>query len=470
MSEYADFLDRKAQLGQSSGFDPVWMPEFLFPFQRSLTEWAIRKGRAALFADCGLGKTAMQLVWAENVVRKTNGKVLVLTPLAVSDQTEKEAAKFGIEAKRSRGGDVSARIVVTNYEQLSKYNSDDFDGVVLDESSCIKAMDGVLRDSVTNFMRKTKYRLLCTATAAPNDYVELGTSSEALGDMGQRDMITMFFKQETASDYLGWARSKYRLKGHAEHTFWRWVCSWSRACRKPSDIGFSDDGFILPPLEEVEHVVSAKTRAPGWLFDMPAMDMQAERAERRRTIKERCERAAELATGTDPVVVWCHLNAESDTLAKMIPGSVAVSGSDSLDNREESFRGFADGSIRVIVIKPKIGAWGLNWQHCNRVVTFASHSYEQYYQSVRRCWRFGQTKPVTVDIITSEGEQRVAANLAAKSRAAENMFESLVANMNESLKIGRTAHTHASKEIPSWLSRTTSSPTSTPLTMATAAR
>jgi len=449
---YQDFLAGKSQVTDNAGFEPIWMPDFLFDFQKSLVDWAVRKGRAAIFADCGLGKTPMQLVWAENVARKTDKPVLIITPLAVAGQTVRESQKFGIDCQQSRNGSVMPKITVTNYERLHYFNPSDFSGVVCDESSAIKSMDGKRRAEVTEFMRDMPYRLLCTATAAPNDYVELGTSSEVLGEMGQRDMITMFFVQEQKKDYLGWGRTKYRMKGHAENGFWRWVCSWARACRKPSDLGFSDDRFVLPALKEVSHVVKANTLPDGFLFDVPAMDMKEERDERRRSIKERCGRAADLVNPTGkPSIVWCHLNTESELLSRTIPGSRAVSGNDSVEEKEKAYEDFAAGNLRVLITKPKIGAWGLNFQHCSHIVTFASHSYEQYYQAVRRCWRFGQVNPVTVDCIVTAGEQRAAENLARKSDAADKMFSRLVSHMNESVKIDRgVAHTTKEK-VPSWL-------------------
>lgn len=450
-SDYAAFLNRKAQSGTPMGFDPIWMPDSLFDFQQHLVEWSIRRGRGLNAADCGLGKTLMQLVWAENVVRHTNGRVLILTPLAVAGQTCREAAKFHIEAERSTGELGTAKIVVTNYEKLHHFRPSDFVGIVCDESSCIKAMNGKRREDVTEFMRVMPYRHLCTATAAPNDYIELGTSAEALGEMGQRDMITMFFKQETSQDYLGWGRTKYRMKGHAEEAFWRWVCSWARACRRPSDLGFSDDGFALPALIEREHIVKARTLPEGFLFDMPAMDMHEERAERRRTIQERCEQAADLVRTNQPAVIWCHLNTEGDLLEKLIPDARQVSGSDSDEVKEKAYEDFASGELRVLVIKPKIGAWGLNWQHCNHVVTFASHSYEQYYQAVRRCWRFGQTRPVQVDFVVTEGEQRVAVNLERKAASADKMFTAMVQHMNEAMAIDRQVKMTKQETVPSWL-------------------
>jgi superfamily II DNA or RNA helicase len=454
---YEDFLRRKLQSGADRGFEPKWMPGFLFPFQAALVEWAIRKGRGAHFADCGLGKTPMQLVWAENVVRQTNRPVLILTPLAVAQQTIREAEKFGIEAVRSSGLIQSgARVVVANYEKLHRFEPATFAGVVCDESSAIKAFDGKRRAEVTEFLRTVPYRLLATATAAPNDYIELGTASEALGEMGQMDMLGRFFKNDQNTSDMGRMHGKvarWRFKGHAEQAFWKWVCSWARACRKPSDLGFDDEGFALPPLVEREHIVETRTAAPGMLFPLPAANMWEEREERRRTIDERCEMAAELVAdnGKDPAVVWCHLNAEGDLLAKLIADGRQVRGSMSDEEKEEAYEAFASGQLRVLVIKPKIGAWGLNWQHCAHVVTFASHSYEQYYQAVRRCWRFGQKRRVVVDLVATEGERGVKENLRRKSEAADRMFSELVAHMNEAQRIERGSRYERAVEAPTWL-------------------
>lgn len=458
---YEEFLSRKAQHGAEHGFEPVWMPSSLFPFQRNLVEWAIRKGRAAVFADCGLGKTPMQLVWAENVSTHTSKPVLVLTPLAVGRQTVAEGNKFGVSAVRSRG-DVpkDASVVVANYEMLHAFKPGDFGGVVCDESSAIKAFDGKRRAEVTEFLRTVPYRSMWTATAAPNDYTELGTSSEALGEMGHMDMLGRFFRNDQNNSSMkasyrttGGGPVRWRFKGHAEQPFWRWVCSWARACRKPSDLGFEDGDFVLPPLIEREHVVETRTCAPGMLFPLPAQNMYEEREERRRTIAERCEMAADLVSGTgEPFVIWCHLNAEGDALSKLLGGAARqVSGSDSVEVREDAYEAFASGAVRGLVIKPKIGAWGLNWQHCNHVVTFASHSYEQHYQAVRRCWRFGQTRPVTVDLVVTEGERGVRENLRRKSEAADRMFSELVAHMGEAMRLDGRAKYTKPVEVPSWL-------------------
>lgn len=454
MNTYSEFLERKAQIGGMSGFEPLWMPDTLFPFQRSLTEWSIRKGKSAVLADCGLGKTPMQLVWAQNVVEKTCKPVLILTPLAVGPQHVREAAKFGVEAKQSRDGKVAAPVTITNYQQLHKFDSNDFAGVACDESGILKNFDGTLKGDIIEFMRKVHYRTLWTATAAPNDYIELGNSSEALGDLGFIDMVNRFFKkaESTQSRSDEFRAGIYRFRGHAERDFWRWVCSWARAVRKPSDIGFPDGKYVLPKLTTTEHLIKCRTRNPDFLFDMPAQGLQEQRAERRRTIQERCEQAAALIANTGkPAVAWCHLNDEGKLLERLIPGAVEVDGNDSEEFKEETIEAFVTGELRVIISKPTIFGYGLNLQHCSHMTFFPSHSFEQWYQAIRRCWRFGQKKPVQVDIVTSEGEAGVLANLTRKAEAAERMFAKLVELINNELRIEQT-NTHTKKEtVPDWL-------------------
>jgi len=477
--DYAKFIERKTHLGSERGFSPSWIPDSLFPFQNHLCEWSIRKGRSAILADCGLGKTFMQLVWAENVVRHTNKPVLVLTPLAVAEQTVRESSKFGVESARSADGTMPReKIVVTNYERLHHFDPNRFSGVVCDESSILKGLNGATRKSVTRFLTKMPYRLLCTATAAPNDYVELGTSSEALGEISHSDMLRRFFtqlddkgqkrelkKQEEAEKIIANDPSyfqklafrvaqtigQWRLRHHAVTHFWRWVASWARACRMPSDLGFSNDGFELPPLIEREHVISPKSPPPGHLFNIPAFGMHEEREERKRTLEDRCGKVSELVNHGEPAVIWCHTNAEADRLVEMIPGAEQIAGRTPDERKVELYQAFADKSLRVLVIKPKIGAWGLNWQHCNHVVTFVTHSYEQDYQSVRRCWRFGQTRPVTVDRVATEGEARVIGNLKTKARKADAMFASLIREMADAMKIERPNLYTKKAKAPSWL-------------------
>jgi hypothetical protein len=452
---YSEFIDRKTHFGAESGFDPVWIPDMLFEFQKSITEWAIRKGRAAIFADCGLGKTFMQLTWAENIAKKTGKRVLVLTPLAVAFQTVREGEKIGVEVTHRRNGiKAGDRIVVTNYERLHYFNPEDYAGVVCDESSILKNFDGVMRQQITDFMRKRPYRLLCTATAAPNDHTELGTSSEALGDMGNQDMLNRFFRREKNFAKIGGnlGGQEYEMRPYAQKDFWRWVVSWSRAIRKPSDMGFEDKGFSLPVLNERSHVVTANKPRNGMLFDIPAVGLDEQRADLRNTIDERCDMAAELINNHDrPAVAWCNLNEEGKRLEKKIRGAVEVSGADPEERKEEVFTAFIRGDIRVLVTKPTIGGFGLNLQHCAHETFFPSHSYEQYYQAVRRCWRFGQKNAVTVDIITTNGQENVLKNLQVKAKKADEMFENLVRLMRDELIIEKRKPFTKTVSVPAWL-------------------
>lgn len=453
MNRYEEFLANKAQASTMNGFTPTFLPDWMFGFQRSLVDWSIRKGRSAIFADCGLGKTPMQLVWAENVVRHTNKPVLVMTPLAVSAQTVREADKFGIACVRSIDGtNLGKNVVVTNYERLHNFNPDDFGGVVCDESSAIKNFEGQRQKIVTEFMRKNRYRLLCTATASPNDFIELGTSAEALGELGRMDMLSRFFRNDENSLHPIWWGARWQFKAHAERYFWRWVCSWARACRKPSDLGFDDGKFTLPPIEEYEHIVKTDKPRGGFLFDMPAVTLQEQREERRLTEEKRCGLVGDLVAKSKSAVVWCHMNTEGDLLEKTIAGAKQVSGGDSDEEKEESFLAFESGEIRVMVTKPKIGAFGLNWQHCSHMTFFPSHSFEQYYQGVRRCLRFGQEKTVRVDVVTSEGESGVMKNLQRKARQADEMFTVLVKEMSNELMINNKTEFKKKEEFPLWLS------------------
>jgi hypothetical protein len=453
--QYADFITNKSQLHGDQGFEPTFMPKAMYPFQVALVEWACRKGRAAIFADCGLGKTPMQLTWAENVARQTNDRVLILTPLAVSYQTVLEGEKFDIEVTHRRDSiRRDDRLVVTNYERLDHFDKRDFVGVVCDESSILKNFDGVRRQQITEFMRQMPYRLLCTATAAPNDFIELGTSSEALGEMGYADMLTRFFKQDGKYSRRFGCRGGqgYLLRSHAEDHFWRWICSWARAIRAPSDMGFEDGGFILPELSVKHHIVKASKPREGYLFDLPAVGLQEQRQDLKRTLNERAEMAASLINGHDRyAVAWCNLNSEGTLLAKRMTDAVEVSGSDSEDRKESVLYDFAKGNIRILVTKPSIAGFGMNWQHCNHQTFFPSHSYEQYYQAVRRSWRFGQQRPVKIDMITTDGQATVLDNLERKAHDASVMFDRLVSMMWHELKIERHNEYTTKEEIPAWL-------------------
>jgi len=412
--EYAAFLARKSQLDADGGFAPVWMPAFLFDFQRALVEWALRRGRAAIFADTGLGKTVMELVFGENVVRHTKGRVLVLTPLAVGAQMEREAQRFGIAARRSADGTVHDGITITNYERLHYFKPDDFVGVIADESSILKNFDGATKAAVTEFMRKIRYRLLATATAAPNDYVELGTSSEALGYLGHVDMLTRFFVNQnntvdTKGHWKGHAAPRayeakhWRFKGHAEEPFWKWVCSWARAIRRPSDLGFDDAKFTLPPLRTFTHYVKIEAReakAMGTLFPMEAITLDEQRAAKRASLGKRVRKIVELVEGepAEPWLVWCELNDESKEIARAIPGAVEVSGSDTPERKEAVALWFAglhsepcecpadgpcvcrkltDRRRKVLVSKSSIFGFGLNFQQCARTAFVSvSHCFD----------------------------------------------------------------------------------------------
>lgn len=453
MRTYEEFLASKSQVAAMGGFEPNYLPDCLKGFQRSLVEWSVRRGRAEVAADCGLGKTLQQLVCAENVVRHTNKSVLVLTPLTVASQTVREGQKFGIDCVRSHRGEMpsGARIVVANYDRLHLFTPSNFVGGVADEAGCLKNFDAKRTAEVTEFLRTLPYRYLFTATPAPNDYVELGTAAEALGEMGYQDMLSKFFRQQTSKDHLGWGRTKYILRGHAGRDFWRWVCSWMRACRKPSDMGFENGEFVLPELRTEEYVVVSRTKRPGILFDLPAITLDEQREERRRTLVERCEMVAELTAETPSSIAWGHLNDECDLMEKLIPGAIQIDGKDTDEAKEEKILALTSGQARVLVTKPVLAGFGLNLQHCAHMTFFPSHSYELFYQSVRRCWRFGQTQPVQVDMISSEGERGVLENLRRKESAADAMFTQLIELMNDQLNIHRSNPFTQRSALPSWI-------------------
>ena len=451
VDDYRAFLERKSQIGKNSGFEPTFLPDTLFPFAKHLTEYAVRKGRCALFEGCGLTKTRQSLVWAQNVVEHTNKPILIATPIAVGHQFEKESQIVGLDAKVSRDGKFDTKIVVTNYERLGYFNANDFSGFVGDEAGRLKDSDSATKAYVKEFTRRMPYRLLCTATPAPNDYDELGNASEVLGELGYRDMQTMFFRQTQNGGKDAWGRTKYYLMEHAQKAFWRWICSWARACRKPSDIGFSDEGFILPKLTIRHEVVQRRTKQSGRLFEMPAYTLEEQRAERRETINERCERIAEIVSKRDCSVVWGHLNDECDLLEKLIPNCVQVSGKDSDDRKESKLIDFIEGRIPRLITKPSIAGWGLNLQHCNHTVAMVGHSYEAFHQLVHRFYRFGQKREVEVDVISTEGEERVLENLERKSKQADEMFDSLIENMNDSLRILNEETFHEQERLPAWL-------------------
>lgn len=446
MVSYQEFLAAKTPARKAFGFSPVYIPDFLFDFQKDLVEWAIKQGRCGLFESCGAGKTIQFLVWAENIIRKTNGNVLVLSPLAVAPQTVKEAEKFGIEAKRSKQGQVHRGITVTNYHRLEHYNPGDFVGVVADESSVLKHESSQTRKAVTRFLREVPYRLLCTATPAPNDYMELGTSSEALGVMGRNQMLGMFFTND------GESTQQWRLKGHAKKRFWQWVASWARAIRKPSDLGYPDGKFKLPPLQVKLHKVESKIKEG--FFPKLARTLSEQRLEKRESLEKRCQKVAEVLPTDRPCLVWCQLNSEGNLLSKLISGAVQVAGSDSEDKKEETINAFASGQVRCLVSKPSICSFGLNLQSCADISYYPSWSHEQYHQAVRRCWRFGQKNPVTVNLVYSESESVVLNGMLQKERQSDELYSGILREMSEfqtdEQPVAKNGHVETI-EVPSWL-------------------
>ena len=438
--DYNEFLERKKHTSIDFGIDAKWMPDSMFDFQKKITEYAIKKGRCAIFLDTGLGKTLIELTIAVNYAKKTNKPVLIITPLAVAFQFIKEAEKFGIDdIEYSKNGEFTKKIVVCNYERLQHFNANDFDCVILDESSILKNFDGAIKQQVTTFLKKVNYRFLATATPSPNDFIELGTSSEALGYMGYTDMLTKFFKNNNNSIDIRHAGCKWYLKPHAENDFWQWVSSWSISARKPSDLGFSDERYILPKLIEVETIIRNENplviNGQTSLFAMPAVNFFEIKQEVRSTINLRCEAAFEKANQHETSVYWCNLNDEANMLANLDTSAKEIKGQMNIDEKEDILLAFANGDIKKLITKSSITAFGLNWQHCNHTTYFPTYSYEQYYQSIRRFWRFGQTKQVTVDLIVSDGQELIMNSLLHKKEKAIKMFTKLAEHSNKDYKI-----------------------------------
>lgn len=412
------------------------MPQGAFDFQEHIISKAVRKGRIGIFADTGLGKTLIQLAIAENIVRKTNKRVLILTPLAVAFQFVDEANRIGVgDIVHSKDGKSNGKIVVCNYERLHLLNPDDYICVMLDESSILKNFAGKTRDQIVAFIKRVQYRFLSTATPSPNDFIELGNSSEALGYIGYMDMLTKFFKsnQNSVDSNNRNIGEKFYLKPHAEKDFFAWVNQWSVMVKKPSDLGFSDAGYDLPALHTNKHMVNNNST---WcidnqqsLFAMPAKSMTEVREEQKLTVNERCERAVSLAEGKTSVY-WCNLNEESALLADLDKEAVEIVGGMSIDKKEEILVAFAHGEIKRLITKAKMTSMGLNWQHCNHTVFFPTWSYEQYYQAIRRFWRFGQKKEVVCDMVISEGQERVMEALEQKTQKAIELYGNLVAAAN----------------------------------------
>ncbi len=419
---YADFLATKRAIVPTLGPSTDGTPSpILFPFQRDLTRWAVRKGRAALFADTGLGKTLMQLEWA----RLTGERTLILAPLSVARQTVREAAKLDLTITYSRG-EVHDGITITNYEMAEHFDPSQYGAVVLDESSILKALDGKTRKRLTEMFSETPYRLCCTATPAPNDIAEIGNHAEFLGIMAHHEMLSAFFVHGSSDEKGG--KDGWRLKGHAEEAFYRWLASWSMAVRKPSDIGYEDDGFALPPLTVRPEFVEADYVPEGQLFFGGLKGITDRSAVRRATLQTRVDRAAALVNNNDDQwIVWHGLNDEGTALIAAIPGAVLVEGSQTPEQKADALERFQDGEFRVLVTKPSIAGFGMNFQNAHRMAFVGlSDSWEAYYQSIRRCWRFGQTKPVEAVIVLSDAEAAIYENVMGKEQEAKRMQERLI--------------------------------------------
>lgn len=424
--DYQSFLNHKDIVDRRTGFEPSDLSPMLYDFQAVITRWACRRGRAAIFADCGLGKTPMQLEWANQVYRHTGKPVLILAPLAVSKQTKREGEKFGITVQICESQeDVINGINITNYEKLHKFDPGSFIGIVLDESSILKSYTGKLRTYIIDAFRTTPYKLACTATPAPNDFVELGNHSEFLNVLSRPEMLSLFFINDT-SDVGTW-----RLKGHGEEKFWKWLCSWAVMLSAPSELGFEDNGFILPDLNIQEHVIELGKPLDGCLFPQKAETLSERRQARRESIEEKIELIKGLVTADEPWLIWCDLNRESEKISKAVQ-AFEVTGSQTDEVKEAAMMNFSSGLLKMLVTKPKIAGFGMNWQHCNNVI-FAglSDSYEAFYQAIRRCWRFGQKKTVNCHIITTDIEGNIVDNIKRKEADAMKMRREMITHMQD---------------------------------------
>jgi superfamily II DNA or RNA helicase len=436
MNDYYEFLEKKRHSIGEFGFKPNYIPNIAFDFQKHIIEKAIIKGRIGVFADTGLGKTLIQLAIAKNIIQHTNKKVLILTPLAVAFQFILEAEKLGVDdIEYSKDGKHTKKIVICNYERLHYFDSKDFVGVILDESSILKNFDGKIKNQITSFVKKLPYRFLSTATPSPNDFIELGTSSEALGYMGYMDMLGKFFKnnQNSVDSNNRNIGEKFYLKPHAEKDFFAWVNQWSIMVKMPSDIGFSNERYILPELIINKHMVKNQSlidvNGQIQMFTPIAKTMTEVRHEQKQTESERCEKAIELSKNKTSVY-WCNTNNESAILKSLDGEAVEIIGSQSIDKKEEILLAFANGEINRLITKAKMTGMGLNWQHCNHSVFFPTWSYEQYYQAIRRFWRFGQKKDVTIDLVISDGQTRVLESIQQKTEKAKELHNQLTKNVN----------------------------------------
>lgn len=430
---YEDYIESKSRMvAQCTGIDDPALSDDLFDFQRSITQWALARGRAGIWADCGLGKSFMALEWSRVVAAHTDSPVLILTPLAVASQFVREGDRWGVTVNHVRtGADVKDGVNVCNYERLHLIDTDQFSGVVADESSILKDYSSATRNEMVARFASTPWRLSCTATPSPNDVTELGNQAEFLGVMSRTEMLSMFFVHD------GGSTQDWRIKGHAVESFWRWVASWAIAIRRPSDIGYSDDGYALPPLHMHHHVTPSSYATEGELFASEARTLSETRTARRVSITDRAALLADIVRSKPdrPWVVWCDLNAEADAATAAIPGAVQIAGSDSADVKESRMDAFAHGHVRVIVTKPSIAGWGVNWQHCADVAFLGvSHSFEAWYQAIRRSYRFGQTSDVNCHIITSDAESAVLRNLRRKQADADAMAVEMVSAMADEMK------------------------------------
>ena len=429
MSNYKEFIESKLTCIQESGFesDKSTYNKNLFEWQRDIVHWALRKGKACLFEDCGLGKTLQQLSFAEEVCKHTGGNVLILAPLAVASQTKNEGIKFGIEVNICRKQcDVKKGINITNYEMIEHFQPETFEGIILDESSILKNSTGATKTALTEMFKNTPYKLCCTATPAPNDFMEIGNHAEFLGIMTQVEMLATYFVHD------GKNTSKWRLKGHAKAKFFEWIASWACCMTSPADLGYEAGGYDLPPLNINEVQVESEDRETEdgqmMFFAETAESLSERREARKESLERRVEKSKEIAEAADgQALIWCDFNDESAMLAKEISESVEVKGADTDEHKKSSMIAFSNGEVKRLISKPKIAGWGMNWQNCNTVIFCGlSDSFESYYQAVRRCWRFGQKKPVDVYIITSEAEIAVKQNIERKQAEAQQMTAELV--------------------------------------------
>ena len=426
---YQDFIASKSKEVPTSGFhvETSELNENLFDWQARIVQWALSRGRAALFEECGMGKTIQQLAWAEQVFKKTGQPVVLHCPVGVREQTKLEAEKFGIGCPVKVVNDATEvidGINLVNYEKIHLFDLSVFSGVVLDESSILKNFAGKTRNAIIKGYWNTPYKLACTATPSPNDHMELGNHAEFLGVMLREDMLSKYFVHDSGDT------AKWRLRGHAKSDFWSWVSSWATCCSKPSDVGGSDDGYVLPELSVRRHELESELeQSDGMLFDIGSVNATTIHESRRKTLDLRCQKAADITNGKDgAVIVWCDTNAESSLLASLIPDSIEVHGTQSEKVKIEAFKKFESGDVRVIITKPKIAGFGMNWQHCNsQVFSGVNYSFELYYQAVRRSWRFGQEKPVSVDIIVADDMNAVSSAVASKE-ADHRLMQTEMAN------------------------------------------